>query len=89
MKIKANLPTFLVDAPGYGYASDASKQQIAQWGKLIEYYLKNTPKGNNQVILVLIDVMHGVKETDAMLLKMLEQMKKTFMIVYTKSDRAN
>lgn len=82
------MDTLLVDAPGYGYASDASKQEILQWGKLVDYYLKNTPKSDRQLIMVLVDVMHGLKETDGMLIKMLKKYSKKFMIVYTKSDRA-
>ena len=82
------MDTLLVDAPGYGYASDASKQEILQWGKLVDYYLRNTPKSDRQLIMVLVDVMHGLKETDGMLIKMLKKYSKKFMIVYTKSDRA-
>ena len=82
------MDTLLVDAPGYGYASDASKQEILQWGKLVDYYLRNTPKSDRQLIMVLVDVMHGLKETDGMLIKMLKNYSKKFMIVYTKSDRA-
>lgn len=78
----------LVDAPGYGFASDASKHEIMQWGRLIDYYLKNTPKNDKQLIMVLVDVMHGLKETDGMLLNLLKKHQKTFMIVHTKCDRA-
>ncbi len=35
--------TYFIDAPGYGYASAASKDEIRKWGKLIETYLKHTP----------------------------------------------
>jgi GTP-binding protein EngB required for normal cell division len=56
---------------------------------LIEYYLKHTPKGDSQIVLILIDVMHGFKDTDGMIIKMLNQMQKNFMIVFTKCDRAN
>jgi GTP-binding protein len=77
-----------VDAPGYGYASDASKAEILQWGRLIEYYLKNTPQTDKQLIMVLVDAMHGLKETDGMLLNMLKKHKKSFMLVFTKCDRA-
>lgn len=38
--------------------------------------------------MLLIDVMHGFKETDGMLIKMLNQMRKHFIIVLTKTDRA-
>jgi ribosome biogenesis GTP-binding protein YsxC/EngB len=87
LKIKSTLPTLLVDAPGYGYASDASKNEIMKWGQLIEYYLKHTPN-NNQLVMLLIDVLHGFKDTDGMLIKLLHQMKKNFLIVFTKCDRA-
>jgi GTP-binding protein EngB required for normal cell division len=59
-----------------------------QWGRLIEYYLKNTPQTDKQLIMVLVDIMHGLKETDGMLLNLLKKFKKNFMLVYTKCDRA-
>ena len=43
---------------------------------------------DQQLIMVLVDVLHGLKETDGMLLNMLNQHKKAFMLVYTKCDRA-
>jgi GTP-binding protein len=89
LKINSPLTTFLVDAPGYGYASDASKRDISQWGRLIEYYLKNTPKDDSQIILLLLDIKHGLKETDVMLLKLLKSLSKNFLIIYTKCDRAS
>ena len=88
LKVRFPYETLLVDAPGYGYASDASKQEIKQWGRLIDYYLKNTSKDDKQLIMVLVDVLHGLKETDGMLLRMLKQHSKHFMLVYTKCDRA-
>lgn len=87
LKIKSTLPTLLVDAPGYGYASDASKHEILKWGQLMEYYLKHT-SNKDQMVMVLVDVLHGFKETDGMLIKLLQQMKKNFLIVFTKCDRA-
>lgn len=88
LKVQFPFDTLLVDAPGYGYASDASKHDIMQWGRLIEYYLKNTPQSDKQLIMVLIDIMHGLKETDGMLLNMLNKHKKNFIMIYTKCDRA-
>ena len=38
--------------------------------------------------MVLVDVLHGLKETDGMLLNMLKKQQKHFMLVYTKCDRA-
>jgi GTP-binding protein EngB required for normal cell division len=54
----------------------------------MHYYLKNTPTNDDQLILVLIDLMHGLKQTDIMLFDMLHSLKKNFMIVFTKSDRS-
>ena len=89
LKVKFPYETFIVDAPGYGYASDASKHDIMHWGRLVEYYLKNTPaQKDQQLILVLLYIVHGLKETDGMLIKMLKSYKKRFMLVYTKCDRA-
>ncbi len=79
----------MVDAPGYGYASDASKSDILHWGRLIEYYLKNTDSINDkQLVLLLLDITHGLKNTDGMLIKLLKRYKKKYMLVYTKCDRA-
>lgn len=33
---------YFVDAPGYGYATGVSKDEIKKWGKLITTYLKRT-----------------------------------------------
>lgn len=77
----------MVDCPGYGYASSASKTEINQWGKLIETYLKlNKSKMN---ILCLFDVSVGLKQTDVMLLNMLKNYKKKFTVIFTKCDDMN
>ena len=34
-----------------------------------------------------MDITHGIKETDAILFKMLNNLKKQFMLVFTKCDR--
>jgi len=39
--------------------------------------------------MVLLDINHGIKKIDIMLLDMLESFKRNFIIVYTKLDRAN
>lgn len=35
LKVKFPYDTLLVDAPGYGFASAASKHEIMNWGRLI------------------------------------------------------
>ena len=88
LQVQFPFDTLLVDAPGYGYASDASKAQIGQWGRLVDYYLRHTPNGDQHLVLLLVDTLHGLKSTDGMLLQMLKQHRKSFMLVYTKIDRA-
>ena len=82
--------TYLVDAPGYGFATGVSKSEINQWGKLITSYLKLTSENSqNQRILCLLDPTHGLKETDAILFEMLKNFKKEFILIFTKCDRMN
>lgn len=45
LKLNTANPSYFVDAPGYGFASAASKDEIRKWGKLVETYLKHTPNG--------------------------------------------
>ena len=46
---------YMVDLPGYGYAK-VSKAKKADWGKMIERYLKE--RKNLMCVFVLIDVRH-------------------------------
>lgn len=36
-----------------------------------------------------MDIMHGLKTYDVMLMDMLARLKKQFILVFTKADRAN
>ncbi len=39
--------------------------------------------------MVLLDINHGIKNVDIMLLDMLKAYKRDFIIVYTKCDKAS
>jgi len=39
--------------------------------------------------MVLLDINHGIKKIDIMLLDMLKDFKREFIIVYTKCDKAS
>lgn len=39
--------------------------------------------------MVLLDINHGLKNVDIMLLDMLEHFKRNFIIVFTKCDKAD
>lgn len=74
----------LVDMPGYGYAK-VSKTQIADWTKLIFKYLRGRP--NLRCVFVLIDARHGLKDSDAELMEMLDEAAVSYRIVLTKIDK--
>ena len=53
--VKSDTGVYLVDLPGYGYAK-ASEEIRAQWGKLIEKYLKQSRQ--LQQVFLLVDIRH-------------------------------
>jgi GTP-binding protein len=73
----------LVDLPGYGYAA-APKREIARWTGLIARYLKG--RASLRRVLLLLDARFGLKDTDAPLLKQLDEAAVSFQAVLTKSD---
>ncbi len=74
----------LVDMPGYGYA-DAPKSEIARWSSLITSYLKGRQTLTR--VCLLVDARHGVKDTDAPMLKMLDAAAVLYQFVLTKCDK--
>lgn len=52
----------LADLPGYGFAK-RSKQERAEWAKLIEGYLRN--RATLRAIVILFDARRGIEEDDA------------------------
>jgi GTP-binding protein len=73
----------LVDLPGYGYA-EAPKREIARWTGLIARYIRG--RANLRRVLLLLDARFGLKETDAPLLKQLNEAAVSFQAVLTKAD---
>lgn len=74
----------LVDLPGYGYAR-APKTEIARWTSLVRDYLRGRP-GLKRVFL-LIDARHGLKDTDAAVMDLLDETAVVYQIVLTKTDK--
>jgi GTP-binding protein len=73
----------LADLPGYGYAR-ASKQQVANWTRLVELYLiGRTPLRR---ALLLVDSRHGLKDTDRRVMAMLDKAAVSYQVVLTKID---
>ncbi len=73
-----------VDMPGYGYAA-VSKNEKAQWGKLMESYLnhRETLKG----LLFLLDIRREPNDEDLLMLEWIESRKLPTLLVLTKVDK--
>ncbi|WP_341808878.1 ribosome biogenesis GTP-binding protein YihA/YsxC [Wolbachia endosymbiont (group E) of Neria commutata] len=76
----------LVDLPGYGY-SYAGKEEIAQYLRLVEYYL--IQRRNLRRVFVLIDSKVGLKEIDKDFIYWLTYNNINFNIVLTKIDKVS
>jgi len=75
---------FMVDLPGYGYAS-RSKAEIKKWGDMIDTYL-NTRKQIYQVFL-LVDSRHSPTANDILMLEWLRRYQETLVVIATKTDK--
>lgn len=79
-----NLPLYLVDVPGYGYAQ-VSKSKVANWTELVMTYLRG--RASLRRVFLLIDGRHGIKDNDAEVMKMLDSNAVNYQIVLTKMDK--
>lgn len=78
---------FLVDLPGYGYAK-RSKEEIEEWGGMIEDYI-NGRKQLKKVIL-LVDSRHCPTTDDKMMLEWIRTSQKGgAVVIATKTDKLN
>ena len=75
---------FLVDLPGYGYAS-TSKKNKRKFQKLISEYFKKRKQLINAYLL--IDIRHQIQEIDQIFMQWLIKNYVSFSIVFTKSDK--
>ena len=74
----------VADLPGYGYAR-ASKEQVADWTKLVKLYLVG--RATLRRALVLIDARHGPKDIDRRVMAMLDGAAVSYQAVLTKTDQ--
>lgn len=75
---------YMVDMPGYGYAK-VSKKMRSDWDHLIFNYLRGRP--NLRCVFVLVDSRHGLKDSDIMIMEMLDEAAVPYRIVLTKADK--
>ncbi len=75
---------FLVDLPGYGYAS-ISKAMREKWEKMIRSYFLN--RQNLQLVFVLIDSRLEPQKKDIEFINQLGDMSMAFALIFTKTDK--
>jgi GTP-binding protein len=81
---KINDSWFLVDLPGYGYAS-TSKTNREMFIGMINKYLLN--RKNLICLFILLDIRHKPQLIDLEFMKKMEQDRIPFVMVFTKSDK--
>ncbi len=77
---------YLVDVPGYGYAS-TTKDKTRKMGLMIEEYLKS--RSNLSEVFLLIDYRHKPMEDDILMYNFLKYYNVKTTIVATKYDKVN
>ncbi len=83
-KNSKNFKWYLVDLPGYGYAT-VSKKTKKSWGRMIEDYLRKRENLSN--VFILIDSRHEPQPIDIEFVNQLGEWRLPFAIVFTKSDK--
>lgn len=75
---------YLVDLPGYGYATVSQKARN-NWGNMIESYIRK--RENLVCLFVLIDIRHEPQAIDLEFINQLGEWQIPFVLVFTKSDK--
>lgn len=77
---------YLVDLPGYGYAK-ANEEVKAQWGKMVERYLKKSEQ--LLAVFLLVDIRHEPSGNDRMMYEWILNQGYHPIVVATKMDKLN
>lgn len=75
---------YLVDLPGYGYATVSQKAR-KNWGNMIESYIRL--RENLVCLFVLIDSRHKPQVIDLEFINQLGEWQIPFVLVFTKADK--
>ncbi len=75
---------FLVDLPGYGYATVSQKARN-NWGNMIESYIRL--RENLVCLFVLVDSRHEPQKIDIEFINQLGEWQVPFVLVFTKADK--
>lgn len=80
---RINSDFYLVDLPGYGFAS-APKTEQQKWGELMESYLSS---GRVTHICMLIDIRHSPTQEDKQMFNYILYYGIPFTLIATKADK--
>ena len=80
----ADIPWYMVDLPGYGYAKRSQSQRVA-WQKMLAEYFQT--RVNLQTVFVLIDSRISPQKIDLEFLAQLGGWGVPFNIIFTKADK--
>lgn len=75
---------YLVDLPGYGYAT-AGEEIKAKWGQMIEHYLHTSKR--LKVVFLLIDIRHDPSDNDCLMYDWMLHQGFAPIIIATKADK--
>ena len=75
---------YLVDLPGYGYATAGLKAR-EQWGRMIENYLHTSR--TLKAVFLLVDIRHEPSDNDVMMYDWILQAGFAPIIIATKADK--
>lgn len=81
---RVNDDFFLVDLPGYGYASVPDEMR-ASWARLIEWYLAES--GQVRGVVHLVDARRAPTEHDLTMVRYLGELGLPTLVVLTKADK--
>ena len=79
-----NKEWYLVDLPGYGYAT-VSKKKKEDFQKIIFSYLEN--RKSLMCLFVLLDCRHKAQEIDLDFMQWLGEKEIPFVMIFTKTDK--
>ncbi len=75
---------YLVDLPGYGYATVSQKARN-NWGNMIETYIRK--RENLVSVFVLVDSRHEPQQIDIEFVNWLGEWQIPFAVIFTKTDK--
>jgi GTP-binding protein len=75
---------YLVDLPGYGYATSHPSEK-EKWGRMIENYLHSSKQ--LKCVFLLVDIRHKPNENDLMMMQWIRHYGFTPIIIATKADK--